>query len=163
MPCALAALANFRLEMDVPDSAGAVILSECVWRAQEEHLGHFVCDLKDIINAETTHGGRILSKANEGVDDASFLQFDVVRILRDSTTPREMFEAFFKADTDKTRCLDFHDFREVVSKLAAGQGQKVGHACIDSTSLGLRAEAGPCRYRFNFFRSACCHLICPQC
>jgi hypothetical protein len=126
--------------MDMPDLADAVILSKCVWYAQEEHLGYFVCDLKDIINAETTHGGRLLSKANEGVDDASFLEFDVVRILRDSATPKEMFEAFFKADTDKTRCLDFHDFKEIVTDIATGHGQKVGHAYSDSTYLGFRVS-----------------------
>lgn len=115
-------------------------------RAQEEHLGHFVCDLKDIINAETTYGGRLLSKANEGVDDASFLQFDVVRILRESTTPRDMFQAFFKADKDKTRCLDFHDFRQAVIELTADQGQMVGYARL---------------YPQSFIDSlyACCHLI----
>lgn len=68
-------------------------------------MGSWVCELKTIVQAESSVKGKLVAKHHEGEDDESHLQFDVVRILRDACDPKELFQAFFAADTDGSRCV----------------------------------------------------------
>ena len=85
------------------------------------HIGAYVCDVHDLLKAESWELNGTLIKKGKGSVDNSHLHFEVTRNIRETLTPQDVMKVFKTVDTDKSMSLNKLEFKNAM-RIMARQG-----------------------------------------
>jgi len=85
------------------------------------HIGAYVCDVHDLLKAESWELNGTLIKKGKGSVDNSHLHFEVTRNIRANLTPQEVMKVFKTVDVDKSMSLKKLEFKNAM-RIMAKQG-----------------------------------------
>ena len=85
------------------------------------HIGAFVCEIHDLLKAESWELNGTLIKKGKGAVDNTHLHFEVIKNIRATMTPQQVMNVFKTVDIDKSMCLSKLEFKNAM-RLMAKQG-----------------------------------------
>jgi hypothetical protein len=92
---------------------------------ENRHIGAYVCDIHDLLKAESWAKDGTLVKKGRGHADNSHLQFEVTRRIRETMTPAIVMEVFKSVDFDKSCCLNKIEFKNAMRRMASQGGYSI--------------------------------------